>query len=61
MNKVLFLYVSGVVLALAGAAIMFEGSLLGKRTTGIAIIIGIIGLGLIATSSRLKTKKGPSQ
>ena len=57
MNKVLFLFILGIILALTGAAIMFEGSIFGERTTGVAIIIGIVGLGLIATSSRLKAKK----
>ena len=57
MNKVLFLFILGIVLALIGAAIMFEGSMFGERTTGVAIIVGIVGLGLIAMSSRLKAKK----
>ena len=55
MKKVLF--VLGIILALIGAAIMFEGSLFGERTTGIAIVIGIVGIGLIATSSPWKAKK----
>jgi len=29
---------------------MWDGSILGERTTGIAIVIGIVGLSLIATS-----------
>ena len=55
MKKALFLL--GIILALIGAAIMFEGSLFGERTTGIAIIIGIVGICLIATSSPWKAKK----
>jgi len=55
MKKVLF--VLGIILALIGATIMFEGSLFGERTTGIATIMGIIGICLIATSSPWKTKK----
>jgi hypothetical protein len=55
MKKVLF--VLGIILALIGAAIMFEGSLFGERTTGIAIVIGIVGICLIATSSPWKAKK----
>jgi len=55
MKKVLF--VLGIILALIGAAIMFEGSLFGERTTGIAIVIGIVGICLIATSSQWKAKK----
>jgi hypothetical protein len=55
MKKALF--VLGIVLALIAAAIMFQGSLFGERTTGIAIIIGIVGICLIATSSPCKAKK----
>lgn len=51
MNKALVQFVLGLIVALIGAAIMFEGSILGENTTGIAIVIGIIGIGLIATSS----------
>jgi len=38
---------------------MFEGNILGERTTGAAIVIGIVGIGLIATSGvkLLKPKK----
>ena len=45
------LFVLGLVLALIAAIIMFEGNLFGERTTGIATVIGIIGICLIATSS----------
>ena len=55
MKKVLF--VLGIILALTGAAIMFEGSLFGDRTTGIATVVGIVGICLIATSSPWKVKK----
>jgi hypothetical protein len=51
MNKALVQFVLGIIVALIGAAIMFEGSILGENTTAIAIVIGIIGVGLIATSS----------
>ena len=47
MKKVLF--VLGIVLALIGASIMFEGSLFGERTTGVAIVIGIVGICLITS------------
>ena len=40
----------GLVLALAGAALMLHGSLLGERTVPAAITVGIVGLLLIATS-----------
>jgi len=39
MKKVLF--ISGIVLALTSAVIMFKGSLFGERTTGIATVMGI--------------------
>ena len=51
MNKPLVQFVIGIIVALIGAVIMFEGSILGENTTDIAIVIGIIGIGLIATSS----------
>jgi hypothetical protein len=55
MKKVLFIL--GIIISLIGAAIMFEGSLFGERTTGIATVIGIVGICLIATSSSWKAKK----
>ena len=50
MNKVLFFL--GIILALIAAGLMFEGSILGESTTGVAIVIGIVGIGLIATSKK---------
>jgi membrane protein CcdC involved in cytochrome C biogenesis len=52
-NKKTFLplFITGLVLALAGAFFMFNGDILGENTTGVAIVIGIIGIGLIATSN----------
>ena len=35
---------------LIGAFLMFQGSILGERTTGIATIVGIIGIGIITSS-----------
>jgi hypothetical protein len=55
MKKVLF--VLGIILAIIGAAIMFEGSILGERTIPAAIVLVIVGICLIATSSPWKTKK----
>lgn len=40
----------GVLVCLIGAFMMFHGSILGERTTGIAMIVGIIGMGIIASS-----------
>jgi len=38
----------GVSLCSIGAFLMFHGSILSERTTGIATLIGIIGIGTIA-------------
>jgi hypothetical protein len=46
------LFILGILVCLAGAALMFEGAILGKTTTGIAIVLGITGMGLIATQKR---------
>ena len=52
-NKKTFLqlFIAGLVLAFAGAFFMFNGAILGENTTGIATVIGIVGIGLIATSN----------
>jgi hypothetical protein len=51
MNKKLIQFVLGIIVALIGAAIKLEGSIFWEDTTDIPIVIGIIGIGLIATSS----------
>jgi len=51
------LFITGLVLALIGAFLMFNGYVLGENTTGIATVIGIIGIGLIATSNFTLLKK----
>jgi hypothetical protein len=44
----------GVTLCLIGALIMVAGeSVLGERHTGIATVIGIVGIGLIATAGNI--------
>jgi hypothetical protein len=40
----------GVLLCLIGGFLMFQGSILGERTTGIARVVGIIGIGIIAST-----------
>jgi hypothetical protein len=55
MNRTV-LFALGIVLALIGAALMFHGSLLGENTPGIATVIGIVGIGLIAKYTVQKTK-----
>jgi len=56
-NKPLFIL--GILVALTGAFLMWNGSILGENTTGIATVIGIVGIGLIATSG--VSKKTPNQ
>ncbi len=51
-KKVFFpLFILGLVLSLTAAFFMFDGDILGENTTGIATVIGIVGIGLIATSN----------
>jgi drug/metabolite transporter (DMT)-like permease len=45
------LFIAGLVLALTAAFFMFDGDILGENTTGIATVIGIVGICLIATSN----------
>ena len=45
------LFIIGIVLSLTAAYVMFDGDILGENTTGIAIVVGIVGIGLIATSN----------
>jgi hypothetical protein len=42
----------GVVVCLIGAGLMFDGTIFGERTTGLATIAGIVGISLISTSAR---------
>jgi energy-converting hydrogenase Eha subunit H len=44
-------WIIGLILALTAASFMFDGDILGENTTGIATVIGIVGIGLIATSN----------
>ena len=44
-------WIAGLILALTGAFFMFDGDILGENTPGIATVIGIVGICLIATSS----------
>jgi hypothetical protein len=52
MNKPVF--VLGFLSAVAGATLMWNGRILGENTTGIATVIGIIGIGLIAAAGKFK-------
>lgn len=46
-------WVLGIIIALFGAFVMWHGSLFGENNSGIAIVIGIVGLGLIAKGTPL--------
>ena len=47
----IILFIVGILTALTGAYIMFHGSIFAENNSGIATIIGIIGIGLIASSN----------
>ena len=44
-------WIPGLVLALTAAFFMLDGDILGENTSGIATVIGIVGICLIATSN----------
>ncbi|MCW3985952.1 MAG: hypothetical protein NWE91_06055 [Candidatus Bathyarchaeota archaeon] len=46
----------GVLVCLIGAFLMFDGSILGENTAGIATVIGITGIGII-TQARKRIEK----
>jgi hypothetical protein len=52
-NKKAFfpLWITGLILASTAAFFMFDGDILGENTTGIATVVGIVGICLIATSN----------
>ena len=47
-QKIIFIF--GIILALSGAGIMFHGNVFGENNSGIATVLGIVGIGLIAKS-----------
>ena len=49
--KIRLSMVVGVLLCLIGGFLMFQGSILGERTTGVARVVGIIGIGIIASKT----------
>ncbi len=50
----------GVLVCLTGGFLMYNGSILGESTTGIATVLGIIGIGIITSSNKaaFATKHG---
>jgi hypothetical protein len=52
------LFVLGILICLTGTAVMFDGAILGETTTNAATVLGIIGMGLIATQRRAMNNGG---
>jgi hypothetical protein len=48
----------GILICLAGAGLMFDGAILGETTTNVATVLGITGIGLIATQKRTMNNGG---
>ena len=44
-------WIIGLIIALTAAFFMFDGDILGENTSGIATVMGIVGICLIATSN----------
>ncbi len=42
-------WITGLVIAVVAAILMFDGHILGENTTGISTVMGIVGICLIAT------------
>ena len=49
------LFVLGILICLAGAGLMFDGAILSETTTNVATVLGITGIGLIATATKRRT------
>jgi hypothetical protein len=55
-------FVLGILLCLIGALVMVAGeSVLGENHTGIAAVIGIVGIGLIGTSGAIASARAKSK
>ena len=52
MKKQYALKALGVFVCLTGAFLMSNGSILGDSTSGIATIVGMVGIGIISTSNK---------
>ncbi len=50
-------FVLGILLCLIGAFLMFEAHILGESARGWAIVIGIVGIGLIGTSGAISAAR----
>ncbi len=51
------LWIIGIIVALFGAFVMWHGGLFGESNSGIAIVLGIIGICLIAVNTPWKKEK----
>ena len=47
----IILFIVGICIAITGAGIMFHGNVFGENNSGIATVIGIVGIGLLASSN----------
>ena len=52
------LFTLGIVLCLAGAAFMFDGAILDEIITNVATVLGITGIGIMATQKRAMNNGG---
>jgi len=48
----------GILICLAAAGLMFDGAILGETTTNVATVLGIMGIGLIATQRKAMNNGG---
>lgn len=46
------LFVSGILVCLAETGLVFNGTILGETTTNVATVLGLTGIGLIATQRK---------
>jgi len=51
-------FVLGILICLAGIAVMFDGAIRGEITTNVATVLGITGMDLIATQKRTMNDGG---
>jgi len=52
------LFVSGILVCLAGIGLMFNGAILGETAANVATVLGITGIGLIASQRRVMNNGG---
>jgi hypothetical protein len=52
------LFILGFLICIAGAGLMFDGAILGETTTNAATVLGVTGMGLIATQKRTTNDGG---